>query len=67
MRGIDRRLRRLEGQLPAECRRRPFLFFPGLQTYEEALEFAGLADHDGPVFPIRMIGISPNVEQADCL
>ena len=27
----------------------PFLFFACRQTYGEALAFAGLTDHDGPV------------------
>jgi hypothetical protein len=47
----------LEAMEPDATFGRPFLFFPSLQTYEEALAFAGLADHDGPVFPIRVVGL----------
>jgi hypothetical protein len=35
----------------------PFLFVPGLQTYDQALAFAGLAEHAGPLLPIRVLGV----------
>jgi hypothetical protein len=59
-----RRVEALEWAEPAGDRGRPFLFFPSLQTYEEALAFAGLTDHEGPVFPIRVIGIEPEPRQS---
>jgi hypothetical protein len=37
----------------------PFLWFDGRQTYDEALAAAGLLDQDGPVFPIKIIGVEP--------
>ena len=43
---LSRRLYMIEYRAPPA---RPFLFFPALQTYVEALAFAGLADHAGPV------------------
>ena len=55
----QRRLKALEGVEPVEDHGRPFLFFEGRQTYDEALAFAGLTDHPGPMFPIRVIGIVP--------
>lgn len=58
----QRRLKALERVEPAEDHGRPFLFFPQRQTYEEALTFAGLVDHEGPVFPIRVIGVEQPVE-----
>ena len=52
-----KRLKALERVEPVEDHGRPFLFFPQRQTYEEALAFAGLVDHVGPVFPISVIGV----------
>ena len=53
-----KRLRALECGEPVEDHGRPFLFFEGRQTYDEALAFARLTDHPGPVFPIRVIGVA---------
>jgi hypothetical protein len=58
---LSRRLAVLELADPTPEQGRPFLFFSSLQTYQEALAFAGLADHDGPVFPIRVVGLAPQV------
>jgi hypothetical protein len=55
----------LEGASPVDDHGRPFLFFPSLQTYEEALAFAGLTDHEGPVLPIRIIGMKPDAARAE--
>ena len=54
---MGRRVKSLEAAQPADDHGRPFLFFPQRQTYEEALAYAGLVDHDGPVFPIRVVGV----------
>lgn len=58
---LHKRLDALERAEPAVDHGRPFLFFPERQTFEEALAFAGLDDHDGPVFPIRVVGVKPLV------
>lgn len=60
-----KRLKALERVEPVEDHGRPFLFFPQRQTYEEALAFAGLVDHEGPVFPIRVVGVKPAGTQCD--
>jgi hypothetical protein len=49
----------LEAQQPPEDHGVPFLWFDGRQTYEQALAAAGLLDHKEPVFPIKIIGVTP--------
>jgi hypothetical protein len=56
---IRQRLERLEAQQATEDHGKPFLWFDGWQTYEEALAYAGLTKHDAPVFPIRLVGVEP--------
>jgi hypothetical protein len=50
----------LEGASSVENLGPAFLWFAGRQTYEEALAAAGLTDHEGPVLPIRIIGVKPD-------
>jgi hypothetical protein len=54
-----KRIAALEQAEPDTERGRPYLYFRGRQTQEEALAFAGLTDHQGPVFPIEIIGVKP--------
>ncbi|MEO7551014.1 MAG: hypothetical protein ABIT09_07730 [Croceibacterium sp.] len=49
----------LEAREPAVDLGMPFFWFPKSQTYEQAKAHAGLSDHDGPVFAIRIVGVSP--------
>ena len=61
---LSRLLRALERVEPADDSGRPFLWFVGRQSYEEALAFAGLVDHEAPVFPIQVIGVKPRLDDA---
>lgn len=54
---LSRRLRVVEDRALPLDQGKPFLFFPALQTYTEALAFAGLVDQAGPVVPIRVVGV----------
>jgi hypothetical protein len=52
-----KRIAALEQAEPDTERGRPYLYFRGRQTRDEALAFAGLTDHEGPTFAIEVIGV----------
>jgi hypothetical protein len=54
-----KRITALELVQPDTERGRPYLYFRGRETQEEALAFAGLTDHEGPTFAIQIIGVRP--------
>ena len=65
MRSLIPRVERLEAQAPDTVWGKPFLWFSS-QPLAQALEAAGLTLEDKPLFAIRIVGVPPGGEPAEC-